>query len=270
MRKSGACAILCALSLCAARSANAQDMAEAARQEKAHKAAQQKPPAHVYTNEDLQRSQILTPEDRAPIEARKKNLPPPPVKEVSPENVPPQELQREIAASPSLGEIARRLRAEKAARQAEQARKLPQPAPFKLDLPHDAVLAHPNPPARPLIAPSTVPSSSPRIVKRSINSAAVKRDPFSRAIISAAPRNTISAPALKPIAPPSPVRTTVGAVPAVAPPIVVPPTTIQVSAAKTNRHTGSVRIQAVNSRQGSNAVISIVEWIQERAQTENY
>jgi hypothetical protein len=139
-------------------------MAEAARQEKARKAAQQKPPAHVYTNEDLQRSQILTPEDRAPIEARKKNVTPPPEDENSPAIAPSQDTQQ-ATSSESLGEIARRLRAEKAARQAEQARKLPQPAPFKLDLPHDAVLAHPKPPARPLVAPSTVPSSSPRIVK---------------------------------------------------------------------------------------------------------
>ncbi len=246
MRRIGACAILCALSLCAARSANAQDMAEAARQEKARKAAQQKPPAHVYTNEDLQRSQILTPEDRAPIEARKKNVTPPPADENSPAIAPSQDTQQ-ATSSESLGEIARRLRAEKAARQAERARKLPQPDPFKLDLPHDAVLARPKPPARPLIAPSTVPSSSPRIVKPSVNSGAVKRDPFSRAIISAAPRNVITVPALKPVAPASPARPTAGAVPAVAPPIVVPPATIHPSPVNSNHRPDSVRVQTGDS-----------------------
>ena len=198
------CAVLCASSLCSARSANAQDLAEAARQEKARKAAQPQKQSHVYTNEDLKRLQILTPEDRAPIEAHKKNSSPPPVKDVSPANVPAQNAQ-EAATSGSLGEIARRLRAEKAARQAEQARKLLQPAPFQLDLPPDATLAHPKPPVRPLVAPALPPA---RIVKPP-----VKRDPFSRAVIS-------SAPVLKPAPPHS---SSSVAVPSVATSTVVAP-----------------------------------------------
>jgi nucleoid-associated protein YgaU len=246
MRMVGACVILCTLSLCAARSSNAQDMAEAARQEKARKAAKQKPPAHVYTNEDLQRSQILMPEDRAHIEARKKNVTLPPADENSPAIAPSQDTQQ-ATSSESLGEIARRLRAEKVARQGEQARKLPQPAPFKLDLPHDAVLAHPKPPARPLLAPSTVPSSFPRIVKPSVNSGAVKHDPFSRAIIPAPPRSVISTPSLKSVAPPPSARSTADAVPGVAPPIVVPPTTIHPSPVNSKHRPDSVRVQTGDS-----------------------
>jgi len=59
----------------------AQDVAEAARQEKARKDNQQKKPKHVYTDEDLKRAQILTPEDRAEVEARKQQQPLPGAKE---------------------------------------------------------------------------------------------------------------------------------------------------------------------------------------------
>lgn len=190
-----ACAVLCASSLYAAQYANAQDLAEAARQEKARKAAKAQKQSYVYTNEDLKHAQILTPEAHASIEARKKNAAPPPVKKVSPADVPSQDTQ-EAAASESLGEIARRLRQEKAARQAEQAAKLPQPAPFQLDMPHDTTLAHPKPPVRPLVAPALPPSSSSHIVKPPVAAGTLKRDPFSRAVISAAPRSAISAPAL--------------------------------------------------------------------------
>ena len=224
-----ACAILCASSLCAARYANAQDLAEAARQEKARKTAQPQKQSHVYTNEDLKHAQILTPKARASMEARKKNAAPPPVKEVSPANVPAQNTQ-EAAASESLGEIARRLRQEKAARQAEQAAKLPQPAPFQLDLPHDTTLARPNPPVRPLVAPALPPSSSSHIVRPPVVAGTVKRDPFSRTVISAAPRsavsetvphNAISAPLPKPVAPHSSSSSAPSTV--AAPPVVVPP-----------------------------------------------
>src|SRR5271169_2843502 len=48
-----------------------QSVAEAARQERARKQEQQKSAKHVYTEEDLKHSSILTPEDRAQIEAKK-------------------------------------------------------------------------------------------------------------------------------------------------------------------------------------------------------
>jgi nucleoid-associated protein YgaU len=55
----------------------AQDVAEAAKQERARKQAQQKKSKHVYTEEDLKRAQILTPEDRAELEAARKQTTPP-------------------------------------------------------------------------------------------------------------------------------------------------------------------------------------------------
>ena len=48
-----------------------QSVAEAARQERARKQEQQKSAKHVYTEEDLKHPNILTPEDRAQIEAKK-------------------------------------------------------------------------------------------------------------------------------------------------------------------------------------------------------
>jgi nucleoid-associated protein YgaU len=187
------CALLCAVALFAVPGANAQDAAEAAHREKARRAAQsQKSPSHVYTNEDLQRAQILTPEDRAPIEARKKKTAPPALNEISPANAPTQDA----AASESLGEIARRVHREKAARQAEQARKLPPPSLFPMELPQPPVLAHP----KPLIAPSPALASPPstRAARPFINAATSKRDPFSRATPAPVQRNFVSAPALKP------------------------------------------------------------------------
>src|SRR5437899_9867749 len=57
---------------------SAQDVAEAARQERAQKESKQKKSKHVYTEQDLKRDQILTPEDRAQVEAKKNQTVPPP------------------------------------------------------------------------------------------------------------------------------------------------------------------------------------------------
>ncbi len=65
---------------------SAQDVAEAARQERSQKQSKQKKSKHVYTEQDLKRAQILTPEDRAQVEA-KKNQPTPPIAEKSQEAV---------------------------------------------------------------------------------------------------------------------------------------------------------------------------------------
>src|SRR5262249_26158897 len=48
-----------------------QDVAEADRQERARKQNQQKKNKHVYTAEDLKREHVLTPEDRAQLDAEK-------------------------------------------------------------------------------------------------------------------------------------------------------------------------------------------------------
>src|SRR5229473_7716986 len=83
----------------------AQDVAEAARQEQARKTSQQKKTKHVYTDEDLKRAQILTPEDRAQVEARK-NQQPLPAEDQSQDSVDAQALPPDV----SLGEVARRYR----------------------------------------------------------------------------------------------------------------------------------------------------------------
>ena len=87
-----------------------QDVADAARQAKARKADEQKSPKHVYTEDDLKRSVILTPDDQARVEARKKLQ----------NSVPAEQnaLQKPAETAPlteSLGEIARKYRQQKAA-----------------------------------------------------------------------------------------------------------------------------------------------------------
>jgi nucleoid-associated protein YgaU len=191
----GACtwALVCSSFLLTPLTVSAQDtdVAEAARQEKARKAAQpQKQPAHVYTNDDLQRSQILAPEDRASIEARKKNSAPPVINAPLPSNIPADDAR----ATESLGEVARRVRQEKAARQAEQAGKLPAPPPYHLESSQPQVFAHPKSLSRPLVAPTSPSSSSHKTVQPPVIAEPHKRDPFSRATISPAPSRSFSAP----------------------------------------------------------------------------
>src|SRR5258708_1566835 len=82
---------------------SAQDVAEAARQERSQKESKQKKSKHVYTEQDLMRAQILTPEDRAQVEA-KKNQPAPPAAEKSQEAIDAQSLP----ADHSLGDVAPR------------------------------------------------------------------------------------------------------------------------------------------------------------------
>lgn len=107
------CCGLLLLSIGAFRSP-AQDVADAARQEKARKTAEPQPSRHVYTDEDLKRSIILTPEDRARVEAHRiYNNPAPSQQNAERQPADPNEL------SESLGEIARRYREEKAAREAQ-------------------------------------------------------------------------------------------------------------------------------------------------------
>src|SRR5260370_4677394 len=88
---------------------SAQDVAEAARQERAQKESKQKKSKHVYTEQDLKRAQILTPEDRAQVEA-KKNQPAPPSSDKSPEPLDAQSLPSDH----SLGHLARLFRKQQA------------------------------------------------------------------------------------------------------------------------------------------------------------
>src|SRR6266852_2630329 len=88
-----------------------QDVAEAARQERARKEQTTKS-KHVYTDEDLRRAKILTPEDEARVTAKRK------------EGIAPLEQPAEAALDAStdlpqlpLGDIARRYRSAKLAAQ---------------------------------------------------------------------------------------------------------------------------------------------------------
>src|SRR5713226_7192734 len=115
-------AILAATSaILGAAQCSAQDVAEAARQERAQKENKQKKSKHVYTEQDLKRAQILTPEDRAQVEAKKNQLAPPSA-EKSQEAVDAQSLP----ADAPLGEVARRFRKQK------ESQKLQQSAEFHL------------------------------------------------------------------------------------------------------------------------------------------
>jgi nucleoid-associated protein YgaU len=167
----------------------AQDVAEAARQEKTRKENQQKNPKHVYTDEDFKRAQILTPEDRAEVEARKQLQPLPGASE-SQDSLDAQTLPADLP----LGDVARRYRRLRETLRLEQSAEfhlpfvdepvLATPKPPEVDLPEaPAPVTHKHPmvPARPVIvipaAPRIEPFQPP-----------VKRSPFER------PRNYLSQP----------------------------------------------------------------------------
>jgi nucleoid-associated protein YgaU len=199
-------------------------VAEAARQEKARKAAQQKKESHVYTNEDLKQSQILTPRDRSRVEARKNNPAAAPGKPAEPS------VNAEKNSAPeSLGEAARRYRRQQLENsQAAEAAKRPPQSRFPMDLSQPSYAA----PAKP-VAPFVAPGSHPRqTVKPLPRNAPSRRDPFSRQIFSpvlpseraplspnlpAPPRPAISLSDVAPHAPP--VRATP---PAAAPKLLLP------------------------------------------------
>ena len=88
--------------------AHAQDVAEAARQEQARKAAEANAPKHVYTEEDLKKDRILTPDDQARVAARKQQHP-----VLAQESADKQQPAAQATESESLGTTARRYRNEK-------------------------------------------------------------------------------------------------------------------------------------------------------------
>jgi nucleoid-associated protein YgaU len=167
----------------------AQDVAEAARQEKARKENQQKKPKHVYTDEDLKHAQILTPEDRAEVAARKRQQPLPGSKETQ-DSLDAQTLPADLP----LGDVARLYRTMR------ELRRLQQSAEFHLPFTDEPVFAtpkrveveapvartpvtpkHPVVPARPVIVIPAEPRIEPF-------QPPVKRSPFER------PRIYLSAP----------------------------------------------------------------------------
>jgi LysM repeat protein len=161
-----------------AQDQQSQSVAEAARKERARKEEQQKSAKHVYTEEDLKHANILTPEDRAQIEAKKnecaqKNNCSP----AAPQN-PPAALDANsqtpgtsLGPATSLGEVARLLRKQKEL----QALKPKQTEPFHLPFETPA-LASPILPERPAIRPPAQPVLRP---KTKTASNFFRRDPFS-------------------------------------------------------------------------------------------
>ncbi len=155
-----------------AQDQQSQSVAEAARQERARKQEQQKSAKHVYTEEDLKHPNILTPEDRAQIEAKKnecaqKNNCAP----AAPQNPPAALDANSQTPGTSLGEVARQLRKQKEL----QALKPKQSEPFHLPFETPA-LASPILPERSAIRPPAQPVLRP---KTKTPSNVFRRDPFS-------------------------------------------------------------------------------------------
>lgn len=202
-----------------------QDVAEAARQERARKQAQQKKPKHVYTADDLKHQRILTPEDQAAVEARK-NQP-----AAIPGTQKPQDANADSAGAsdanatplPSnapLGDVARRLRRQKESQQLQRSAQFP--LPFS-DAP---VLASPKPPVQPLRPPVVVvkPAAPPAPAPFH---PFVRRSPFER------PRNLPSAPAAPRRLVPPPLEPRVLPAPTLAPRVPKTPVAPRVAPLKT-------------------------------------
>jgi nucleoid-associated protein YgaU len=163
---------------------SSQDAAEAARQERARK-QQSSGEHHVYTNEDLQRGKILTPEDQSRAAAAKQK-PAPPL------NTNPNAEQFDANSSKPkepLGDVARRYR--------NLHRDKTYPSPFHLPtnqpefaapkslapLPAFKPSYQPRPPAKnfELVNPSAPTNRSPLVSAPVLPSAPIHRvDPFSR------------------------------------------------------------------------------------------
>jgi len=160
------------------------DVAEAARQERARKAAQQADSPHVYTEEDLKRDKILVPADQARVEARKKQKNATPGQQNADSLPLPTDPNQQTE---SLAEFARRYRKEQAAHAAAEAvEKGVVPFPYAAPEPNPA-LAAPNPEIGPLEksvleSPATTrkevfPPAAPQPPSRG-NSARVRISPF--------------------------------------------------------------------------------------------
>lgn len=181
---------------------SAQDVADAAKQEHARKETQQKKPKHVYTEEDLKRAKILTPEDRAQVEAEK-NQQAPATDEKSADAVDAESLP----AGAPLGDVARHFRRQKDSQELHRAQQFPLP------LAEAPVLASPKPLLRSIhpplpfanpVPPPFVKSAPPRFTPFR---PPVRRSPFERPniLLSAPPRVLSSRPAPPSLATPRPV-----------------------------------------------------------------
>jgi nucleoid-associated protein YgaU len=149
--------LLASLSLHSNLAAQDQNVAEAERQQ-ARKSQQPATPHHVYTDENLKRARILTPEDKKLAEAHRKESP-----ATTPAAKKPPAVDATNPPPESLGEVARRYRKEKAAREAEAAAVKKAPAPFRIELP-SSTFAEPKPSIVPLLRPPSEPSVAAPVV----------------------------------------------------------------------------------------------------------
>ncbi|HMI52792.1 MAG TPA: LysM peptidoglycan-binding domain-containing protein, partial [Candidatus Saccharimonadales bacterium] len=215
--------------LVSAAQVHAQDVAEAARQSRARKENAQKKNTHVYTEQDLQRAEILTPEDRAEVAAKRNTLQPgqapqesidaksefeqlPLTRPADEQTLRAQELPEQDAAAPSrgadfsdvhvsLGEVARAYRKQKELAAQSKTFHLPfseQPtlaAPKSLPV----VASRPEKPAAPrlfkLRKPVEAPSERARAFKPTL------RSPFGRPAIHMPASSEITANQAAPAAP---------------------------------------------------------------------
>jgi nucleoid-associated protein YgaU len=181
------CVTFCA-SISRAQDQQDPTVAEAARQEQARKQELQKRAKHVYTEEDLKHPNILTPEDRAQVEAKRSEIEAKRTECVQKNNCAPAKKSPESldanSQQPSLGEVARQLRKQKEL----QALKPKQQEPFHL--PSTPALASPILPERPAVRPPAQPvlrtpaqptlrSPAQPLLHPKTPSNVFRRDPFS-------------------------------------------------------------------------------------------
>ncbi len=165
------------------------------------KESQQKKSKHVYTEEDLKRAQILTPEDRAQFEARK-NQAVPDAGEKSQDALDAKSLSPDAP----LGDVARRFR------RLKELQKLQQGPEFHLPLADAPVLASPK--ATQPLQPHSFKPAAPAAPRFAPYRPPVKRSPFARPKFFTAAPPMISpshrpAARLVPAQPPAPVAPTV-------------------------------------------------------------
>ncbi len=212
------------------RAQASQDVAEAARQERARQ-EQAKKQKHVYTDEDLRRAKILTPDDEALVESKHKQQP----ASVEEQAQSPVDADTTLAQLP-LGDIARRYRNAKLAAQPPDPFHLPFDEPvFAVPVISVPNLEPPRPsfsPAHPNLAPVR---SAPVIAPAVPGPAPLHRlDPFTRRLAPVAP------PQVSRIAPPAPQPKAVPSIALATPPPAVAPATTpsapKSSAAVANNH----------------------------------
>ncbi len=175
------------------RAQASQDVAEAARQERARQ-EQQKKQKHVYTDEDLRRAKILTLDDEARVEARRQQQPAPAEEQAQA----PIDADGQLAQLP-LGDIARRYRNARLAAQTRGPFHLPFDEPvFASPVIPVPEVAPPRPSFSP-VHPNVAPAHRSAVVAPAIPGQAPLRrvDPFTPRFAPPAP------PAAARIAPPA-------------------------------------------------------------------